>query len=195
MPSEPAGNRSEQAVPRTSLGISNYSALSALCRARHRAHRPMNHSGSRVASQSPARSAPISHHPSLHRVRHHVSHRCSGNRAPPAALAPAPVQGQLRTPAGITPRTASCIAVHTVAAHTPRRLRRASCARGYSPSLISQINAIRTPFGASFITPDAPWALSAHACPCVPSWRLSGSFLPSAMMGICRTDCVTTNYL
>ena len=34
MPSEPAGNRSEQAVPRTSLGISNYSALRGLSRAR-----------------------------------------------------------------------------------------------------------------------------------------------------------------
>ena len=35
MPSESAGNRRGQAVPRTSLGISNYSALFSLCRALH----------------------------------------------------------------------------------------------------------------------------------------------------------------
>ena len=41
-------------------------------------------SASRAASQSPARSVLLPRHPSLHRVRHHVRHRCSGNRAPPA---------------------------------------------------------------------------------------------------------------
>ncbi len=41
-----------------------------------------------------------------------------------------------------------------IAAHTPRRLPRASRDGPQPPSLISRTNAIRTPFGASFITPE-----------------------------------------
>ena len=134
------------------------------------------------------------HHSLTHRCtmsRHHLRHRCSGNRALPLALAPAPVQGQLRTPADITPRTASCIAVRTVAAHTPRRLRRAPCASGYSPSLISQINAIRTPFGASFITPHAPVVPSQWGA------RLSYGFVRERRQmapGCCWIECILHRY-
>ncbi len=145
----------------------------------------MSFSASRAASQSPARLVPISHHPSLHRVRHHVRHRCSGNRAPPAALLPAPVQAPLRTPAGITPRTAACIAVRTTAAHTPRRLPRASRDGPQSPSLIYRTNAIRTPFGASFITPERSSSAG------VPSVRLSFLSLLSRRhraSGLCRIE-------
>ena len=93
------------------------------------------------------------------------------------------MQAPLRTPAGITPRTASCIAVRKTAAQSPRRLRRASSARGYSPSLISQINAIRTPFGASFITPERSSSAG------VPDVRLSCLSLLSRRhraSGLCR---------